>query len=263
MEALLDPDERARARSALRPGLRRRFVLAHAGTRILLGARLGRPPEQLRFRRGRWGKPAVVDASGLHFSLSHSGELALLAVAPRPVGVDVELVRSGRDVDRLSRRFFPCPERELVARGGRPAFARLWTRKEACVKASGGRLTEGLALPVAHTAAQATVHAPPPTGAVPEGTVPVGPLPDGPLPDGPAGPWRVADLPLPGEPEPYAGAVALLGDGAFAVSWPAWPEPTGWPARPGATGRIGRTAGSTRGGRDARTADGAPSTGVK
>ncbi|MFD7450275.1 4'-phosphopantetheinyl transferase family protein [Kitasatospora sp. NPDC059827] len=186
-------------------------MVAHAATRILLGARLGRPPERLRFTRGRWGKPAVADAPGLHFSLSHSGELALLAVARRPVGVDLELLRSGRDVERLSRRFFPCQERELVARGGRPAFARLWTRKEACVKASGGRLTEGLALPVAHTAVQATVHAPAPGGL--------------------AGPWRVADLLLPHEPEAYAGSVALLGAGPFDVAWGVW-----YPGAPAGSG---------------------------
>ncbi|MBV2154726.1 4'-phosphopantetheinyl transferase superfamily protein [Kitasatospora sp. SUK 42] len=205
LEKLLDADERARARSGRLPGVRRRFVVSHAATRILLGERLGRPPDGLRFVRGRWGKPAVADAPGLHFSLSHSGELALLALAPRPVGVDLELVRSGRDVHRLSRRFFPCQEEELVARGGRSAFARLWARKEACVKASGGRLTEGLALPVAHPAAEATVHAPD----------------SGPL----TGPWRVADLPLP---EEYAGSVALLGDGPFSVSGGVW-----YPIAPG------------------------------
>ncbi|MFF2078112.1 4'-phosphopantetheinyl transferase family protein [Kitasatospora sp. NPDC058162] len=201
-------------------------MIAHAATRILLGERLGRPPERLRFTRGRWGKPAVADAPGLHFSLSHSGELALLAVAPRPVGVDLELLGSGRDVERLSRRFFPGRERELVARGGRPAFARLWTRKEACVKASGGRLTEGLALPVAHPVGQATVYAPAPGGL--------------------AGPWRVADLPfllpqpLPRErqqerqqewEEEYAGSVALLGDGPFDVRWGVW-----YPGAPAGSG---------------------------
>ena len=76
------------------------------------------------------------------------------------------------------------------------------------MKAAGGRLTEGMALPVAHATAQATV----------------------PAPDGGAlgGPWRVADLPLPGA---YAGSVALLGDGPFAVSRGVW--------RPTAAGDFG------------------------
>ncbi|MEU3898842.1 4'-phosphopantetheinyl transferase superfamily protein [Streptomyces sp. NPDC045251] len=178
--------------------MRRRFVRAHAAARIIIGARLGRPPRAVRFTRGRWGKPSVEDAGGTHFSLSHSGELALLALAPRPVGVDVELARAGLDADRLARRFFPQPERELVERDGLGAFVRLWTRKEACVKAAGARLTQGMGVPVAHTAPQAVVHDP--TGAL-------------------QGPWRVADLALPAG---YAGAVALLGGGPFSVSSRMW-----------------------------------------
>ncbi|MFJ3214689.1 4'-phosphopantetheinyl transferase family protein [Kitasatospora sp. NPDC086801] len=173
-------------------------MLAHAATRIVLGEHLGRPPAGLRFSRGPWGKPAVEGAPGLHFSLSHSGEIALLALASRPVGVDVELARADLDTTRLAGRFFPPDERELVARDGPDAFTRLWTRKEACVKASGGRLTQGMGIPVAHDGPEATVHAR-----------------SGPLP----GPWRVTDLPLP---EDYAGSVALIGDGPFNVSRRMW-----------------------------------------
>ncbi|MFJ2865088.1 4'-phosphopantetheinyl transferase family protein [Kitasatospora sp. NPDC087314] len=173
-------------------------MLAHAATRIVLGERLGRPPAALSFTRGPWGKPEVEGAAGLYFSLSHSGEIALLALASRPVGVDVELARADLDIDRLAGRFFPPEERRLVARDGHDAFTRLWTRKEACVKASGGRLTQGMGIPVAHTGREATVHAR-----------------SGPLP----GPWRVADLPLP---EQYAGSVALIGDGPFNVSRRMW-----------------------------------------
>ncbi|MEU9075871.1 4'-phosphopantetheinyl transferase superfamily protein [Kitasatospora sp. NPDC048538] len=198
LEELLDEQERARARAGRLPGLRRRFVIAHAATRIVLGERLGLPPDGLRFTRGPWGKPAVAGADGLHFSLSHSGETALLALAARPVGVDVELARPDLDVDRLAGRFFPPEERAAVAAGGQPVFTRLWTRKEACVKASGGRLTQGMGIPVAHPGREAAVYAR-----------------SGPLP----GPWRVVDLPLPGG---YAGSVALTGDGPFNVSRRMW-----------------------------------------
>ncbi|WP_217166777.1 4'-phosphopantetheinyl transferase superfamily protein [Streptomyces sp. AC512_CC834] len=198
LEELLDDDERSRARMGKVPGMRRRFVRSHAAARIIIGARLGRAPRAVRFTRGRWGKPLVEDAGGVHFSLSHSGETALLALAPRPVGVDVELTRADLDAGRLARRFFPQRERELVERAGHGAFVRLWTRKEACVKAAGARLTQGMGVPVAHTAPQAVVHDP------------TGPL---------QGPWRVVDLALPAR---YAGAVALLGDGPFSVSPRMW-----------------------------------------
>jgi 4'-phosphopantetheinyl transferase len=178
--------------------MRRRFVRAHAAARIILGARLGRPPQTVRFARGRWGKPAIEGAAGTHFSLSHSGDLALLALAPEPVGVDLELARPDLDFTRLARRFFPEAEWNAVARGGRDAFVRLWTRKEACVKAAGGRLTQGMSVPVAHTASEAVVRDP--TGAL-------------------RGPWRVADLALP---DGYAGAVALFGADPFSVSSRMW-----------------------------------------
>jgi len=110
----------------------------------------------------------------------------------------VELARADLDFTRLARRFFPEAERGSVARGGRDTFVRLWTRKEACVKAAGGRLTQGMGLPVAHTASQAVVRDP------------AGEL---------EGPWRVADLALP---DGYAGAVALFGGDPFSVSSRMW-----------------------------------------
>ncbi len=80
-------------------------------------------------------------------------------------------------------------------------FTRLWTRKEACVKAAGGRLAQGMELPVAHPAGQFTVHRP---GAA--------------LP----GPWRVQDLTLP---DGYAGAVALDGTRPFRAVVRSWRPP--------------------------------------
>jgi 4'-phosphopantetheinyl transferase len=82
------------------------------------------------------GKPVLARQSEVHFSLSHSGPWAMCAISDRPVGVDVQQVRPVKL--SIARRFHP-QEREWLSRqteGEQQAeFFRLWTRKEAWVKA--------------------------------------------------------------------------------------------------------------------------------
>lgn len=81
------------------------------------------------------GKPRLTDREDIHFSISHSGHWAVCAVSDRPVGVDVERPRCSPEV---ARRFFH-PD-ELLSED--PVFlTRLWTAKEAFVKALGLGLT--------------------------------------------------------------------------------------------------------------------------
>ncbi|WP_032916886.1 4'-phosphopantetheinyl transferase superfamily protein [Streptomyces rimosus] len=153
--ALLDPEERERGERAALPEDRARFHIAHGAARLILGDSLGVPPELLRYTYGHWGKPALLGHPGLGFNLSHSGGLALLAVAAqRVVGIDVEqLPHSADRAVRKAERWFPAEEAAYV-RAGRDSgdaaarFAALWTRKEAWVKAAGGRMVQGLRLPV-------------------------------------------------------------------------------------------------------------------
>nr|MDT0656952.1 4'-phosphopantetheinyl transferase superfamily protein [Micromonospora sp. DSM 115978] len=134
------------------PGARHRFAVTRGVARVLLGRYLGRDPRSLRWTAGRWGKPELAEG-GLRFSVSHSGDLGLLAVTRRrAVGVDVEFGRAGLDVESLAGRYFPRAESDLVSAAG-PArrlttYLRLWTRKEACVKAAGERIVDGLGLAV-------------------------------------------------------------------------------------------------------------------
>jgi 4'-phosphopantetheinyl transferase len=86
----------------------------------------------------------------LHFNLAHSGELALLALTRAgEVGVDVERIRPMPDALELAARFFS--PREVAALQTVPpddanaAFFRLWTRKEAWLKATGEGIAESLA----------------------------------------------------------------------------------------------------------------------
>jgi 4'-phosphopantetheinyl transferase len=97
------------------------------------------------------GKPRLARApERLSFNLSHSGGLALAAVAPggSEVGVDVELVRPRRDLARLAARWLPAGDAEAVAaaagREREVTFYAAWTRHEARVKCTGA----GLAGPV-------------------------------------------------------------------------------------------------------------------
>ncbi|MBB5082705.1 4'-phosphopantetheinyl transferase family protein [Nonomuraea endophytica] len=76
---------------------------------------------------------------GLDFNLSHSGEWALIAVAPegRRVGVDVERISPDADILELAARMYQPEEVERVRAAGAPEFFRLWTAKEAYIKATG------------------------------------------------------------------------------------------------------------------------------
>jgi 4'-phosphopantetheinyl transferase len=141
----LDSEELARADRFVLPYLRTRFAAAHAFVRDVLAGYLAAPAAEVRFVVGDHGKPrldAPHAASGLQFNLSHSGDLAVLAVTyGRPVGVDVEQVRPLTDALAIARRFF-TPEETAWLSAASPAdlgtrFFRLWTRKEAVIKAVG------------------------------------------------------------------------------------------------------------------------------
>jgi 4'-phosphopantetheinyl transferase len=146
---LLDDDERHRASRFVFERDHRRFVIAHAWVRILLGRCLSRRPESLRFVAGPHGKPALADAAiDLRFNLSHAGERALVALAlGRDVGVDIEEERQIDALELASRFFAPAESEALRALAPSeriPAFFRCWTRKEAFIKALG----EGLSFPL-------------------------------------------------------------------------------------------------------------------
>ena len=143
--AWLDAAERRRAerRSGV-PGAYRRFVVAHGALRDILAQALDWEPAALAFAYERGGKPRLRGAT-LHFNLSHSRDLALLAVGcAGPLGVDVEYQHRGLEPEALARQVFSRAERRELAAvpvGQREeAFFNGWTRKEALIKAWGGSL---------------------------------------------------------------------------------------------------------------------------
>jgi len=151
-EPVLSDQERWRADRFAFPRDRRRYVVARARLRDLLGERLGVRPETVELTYGPNGKPALGPRfawAKLHFNASHCEDLAVFAFATgRQVGVDVEAVRSMDDADAVAARFFSPAEktvyRALPPRDRPLAFFQCWTRKEAFIKAVG----DGLSYPL-------------------------------------------------------------------------------------------------------------------
>lgn len=162
LRALLDGDERAKVERFVFPELRARAVASRGELRQILGAALALDPTALKFAYGANGKPSLSgpgSAARLRFNLSHSGDLALLALAHGAggelgargelsaggeLGVDVELHRD-RSYDDIARRFFALGEQArlfaLPPEQRRLAFFDIWTAKEAFVKATGDGIT--------------------------------------------------------------------------------------------------------------------------
>lgn len=143
--AWLNQCERERGRHFVYGGPRRRFALCRAALRAILCNRLGCENTQLEFETTEYGKPiALVDGTpvSVSFNVSHSGEHGLIALAPEGrLGVDVEERIVHRNMDLLIDGVFgPSEQGELESTRGRDKinlFFRLWTIKEALIKALG------------------------------------------------------------------------------------------------------------------------------
>jgi 4'-phosphopantetheinyl transferase len=141
--ALLNADEKLRWQRFIHAHDRQRFLLTRALARTVLAQYLGEPdPAQVAFTAGAYGKPALAVSSTINFNLSHTkGLVALAVVGSGEIGVDVEAVSRRVHMLELAARYFSAAEnrelRELPAELQRERFFRLWTLKEAYVKAVG------------------------------------------------------------------------------------------------------------------------------
>ena len=131
---------------------RARFVAARGLLRTILASCLGTEPGSVEFVYSATGKPSLGGAfanCGREFNVAHSGDLAVFAVArDGVVGVDVEQIRPIPDLSTLSQRYFSpreCGEiNHLSGEEATRGFFKLWTRKEAWLKATGQGITGAL-----------------------------------------------------------------------------------------------------------------------
>ena len=145
--ALLSPREKARADRFVYARHRRRYTVAQAHLRRTLGELRGMHPARVPFRYGEHGKPFLT--GGPAFNQSHSSERVMIGVtADGRLGIDIEKIRTVRLMAEIARKNLASDEAALFRRtpdrDRERMFFRIWTCKEAFLKALGVGLTEPL-----------------------------------------------------------------------------------------------------------------------
>jgi 4'-phosphopantetheinyl transferase len=152
LQNLLSADEAERAARFHFEKHRAQYTLTRGSLRLLLGSYLQRTPQEIAFEYSDHGKPSVSghdNGQKLNFNLSHTEGMAIFGFTRgRRIGVDIESLRADFQPGEIAERFFSPVERAGLS-GILPAdrheiFFRIWTRKEAYIKAIG----EGLSHPL-------------------------------------------------------------------------------------------------------------------
>lgn len=126
------------------------FFISHLACREILARYCHLAATDIRYQYNQHGKPALQNTEqNIEFNLSHSGQLALLAITPDlALGVDIEYKKQRSSWQRLARRFFAEAEISYIL--AQPdnrqldAFYQIWTHKEAYIKATGSGMSTQL-----------------------------------------------------------------------------------------------------------------------
>jgi 4'-phosphopantetheinyl transferase len=141
--ACLSPTERRRADAIADPHARSSFSFVRAALRGILAAYTDMAADVLVLRTTPRGKP-ILDGAAFDFSLSHTRDMALIAIARTAIGVDIERLGRSDGALRIARRVMHADTVATLAQlsGVRldVAFTDAWTQREAHAKALGGGL---------------------------------------------------------------------------------------------------------------------------
>jgi 4'-phosphopantetheinyl transferase len=145
---LLSTDEKVRAERFYFERDRHHFIAGRGLLRCILGSYLEKEPAQIEFDYGKYGKPSLKSKryqKNLEFNLSHSKDLVIYAVGwNRVIGIDIEYHHPLSDMNNFAEQYFSPRESAYInllsAEQKESAFFKLWTCKEAFLKANGSGL---------------------------------------------------------------------------------------------------------------------------
>ncbi|MDP7049388.1 MAG: 4'-phosphopantetheinyl transferase superfamily protein [Verrucomicrobiota bacterium] len=139
----LSQSEQIKANKFQRRSDRLAYCHAHLAKRNILSSYIGQTPQSIVFQSNFFGKPSISKPcnTDLHFNLTHTSGLALLATSRSPTGIDVERHRVIKNWQLMASEFFHRNDVERLVKlpniTALKEFFRLWTRTESVVKAKG------------------------------------------------------------------------------------------------------------------------------
>ncbi|MDJ0846653.1 4'-phosphopantetheinyl transferase family protein [Crocosphaera sp.] len=130
----------------------KRFTIARSSLKRILSLYLSITPQKVEFKYNDYGKPQLLEQINkidLQFNVSHSENIAIYGITCHYlIGVDVEYIRPMPEAESLAKRFFSQNEFEHISRLSpeekNREFFKLWTAKEAYLKAIGQGIGGGL-----------------------------------------------------------------------------------------------------------------------
>lgn len=142
-EVALSHDEQARVGRLVEASARTLLAYGLGARRLWLAEQLGIPPDAVTLARTSEGQPLLAHHPELAVSVSRSGTWSALALgmSQSPIGIDLETIRPMDWRPMLTMICAPEEHAEIaeniVTAPGEPRFLRLWTLKEAVLKATG------------------------------------------------------------------------------------------------------------------------------
>ncbi len=149
---LLNEDEKNKAQKFHFEKHRKRFTIARSSLKKILSFYLSISPQEIEFTYNDYGKPNLLEKINnidLQFNVSHSEDIAIYGITCHYlIGVDIEYIRPMSEAENLAKRFFSIQEYKHIsllssAKKDREFF-KLWTAKEAYLKAIGKGISGGL-----------------------------------------------------------------------------------------------------------------------
>lgn len=100
----------------------------------------GLDEKNMQYSENKFGKPYFLNAEKLHFSISHSGNYAMVVMSDKEIGCDIQQITEVNS--SIANRFFSADEISYIK--STSDFFRIWALKESFIKAAG----KGLAMPL-------------------------------------------------------------------------------------------------------------------